>query len=551
MPTHPPRYVGASSLVLVGLAACSSGVDESTFEKEQESRQACEQSLSSSEAERNRLDDELESASSDLQSATTDLQSAQEGLQTCESSLGTSEAELQTCQESLNGPEGFLGQLQALPGVTAVEIATDLPGQAYSMTIEQPLDHRRPNGQKFRQRFVLFHRNPSAPMVVSTTGYGLFGGPSIWANFLDEPSLLLESNQIVLEHRYFEGSTPEGRASQIDWSHLTIEQSAGDSHRIVQTLSSIYSGPWIATGHSKGGMTAIFHQRFHPEDLAGIVPYVAPISRRIGDPRFVEWLDQIGPADGNCRRALEAVARDIVARRDDLVDFQAGRADLVAISRPAIAVAIAMNARSLAWGFWQTRPFQQFCNAGLRAGLPLQTLAQLSGVSREQMVGIGSERDAYQYQVLAELGGPSYAAPYVDDLFASIDTSLVPELIPDWDAQRPSFDRNAMTQVDTFLRTEARSVLAIYGAFDPWTAARIEVDESLGSKVFIVPEAPHSASIAGLPAAERAEAEAMLQAMVVGAGGFVVPHGADDPVWESAKASRRFVTELTQAFDLP
>ena len=45
-------------------------------------------------------------------------------------------------------------------------------------------------------------------MTLSTTGYGLFGGPQIWSDYQSEVTLLTASNQIVLEHRYYEGSRP-------------------------------------------------------------------------------------------------------------------------------------------------------------------------------------------------------------------------------------------------------------------------------------------------------------------------------------------------------
>ena len=49
-----------------------------------------------------------------------------------------------------------------------------------------------------------------------------------------------------------------------DWEVLDIFQAAADHHRIVAALKSIYSGARINTGHSKGGMTAVFHRRFYP-----------------------------------------------------------------------------------------------------------------------------------------------------------------------------------------------------------------------------------------------------------------------------------------------
>jgi len=48
---------------------------------------------------------------------------------------------------------------------------------------------------------------------------------------------------------------------------------------IVADLAQVYpDAARVATGGSKGGMTAVFHRRFFPDDVDGTVPYVAPIS---------------------------------------------------------------------------------------------------------------------------------------------------------------------------------------------------------------------------------------------------------------------------------
>jgi len=70
-------------------------------------------------------------------------------------------------------------------------------------------------------------------------------------NFELEPTRLLDANQIIVEHRFFDDSRP----SPADWTKLTIAQQAADDHRTVVALAQIYTGAWVNTGISKGGMT--------------------------------------------------------------------------------------------------------------------------------------------------------------------------------------------------------------------------------------------------------------------------------------------------------
>ena len=129
---------------------------------------------------------------------------------------------------------------------------------------------------------------------------------------------MLGANQISIEHRFFAPSRPE----PADWSDDAIVQMAADEHAIVAALRSIYAGPVIATGASKGGMTAVFYRRFFPDDVVATVPYVAPISYGAPDPRYDHVFDAVGPADGACRQAIRDAATDMLANRRDALHVQ-------------------------------------------------------------------------------------------------------------------------------------------------------------------------------------------------------------------------------------
>ncbi|MCC6525990.1 MAG: hypothetical protein IT373_25310 [Polyangiaceae bacterium] len=79
-----------------------------------------------------------------------------------------------------------------------------------------------------------------APLVLGTTGYALW----LPYQYLDEPTTLLDANQLLVEERYFSPSRPE----PADWSKLDIRQAAADHHRSVEAFRPLYPAAWISEG---------------------------------------------------------------------------------------------------------------------------------------------------------------------------------------------------------------------------------------------------------------------------------------------------------------
>lgn len=63
-----------------------------------------------------------------------------------------------------------------------------------------------------------------------------------------------------------------------------------------------------------------------------------------------------------------------------------------------------------------------------------------------------------------------------------------------------------MLSVDQYLRTEARHVLAVYGAWDAWTGGKITVDPLRGNLTVEVPSHTHDAQLSMLPETEQSQA---------------------------------------------
>jgi hypothetical protein len=150
--------------------------------------------------------------------------------------------------------------------------------------IEQPIDHRNPEGETFSQRVYISHVDPSRPVVLITAGY------DTKYYYTSEITSALKCNQLMVEHRYFGRSKPDS----LQWNYLDTWQAASDLHRIVEMFKQLYPEPWISTGISKGGQTVMYHSYYYPGDVDVRVPYVAPLNFGVEDERIYSFLDQVG-----------------------------------------------------------------------------------------------------------------------------------------------------------------------------------------------------------------------------------------------------------------
>jgi hypothetical protein len=86
------------------------------------------------------------------------------------------------------------------------------------------------------------------------------------------------------------------------WRYLTIWQQAADEHHVEQVFKKLYHSPWLITGVSKGGETAIFHDYFYPHDFSGTFAWSAPSITSTPSRSYDHFLASVGTA--SCRKAL-------------------------------------------------------------------------------------------------------------------------------------------------------------------------------------------------------------------------------------------------------
>lgn len=413
-----------------------------------------------------------------------------------------------------NGPDAptvdadtrdILVRLNALPGVVANEFATDVPGyRAFALQFDQPVDHQRPTTQRFAQFATLLHRDAAAPLIAATTGY--------WDYIRDrrvELSRLVNGNQISIEHRYFNQSRPV----PTDWTQLTVANAAADEHRIIAALRTIYVGPVATTGASKGGMTAVYHRRFFPDDVVAAFPYVAPQSSSDRDPRYMQFLTTVGPQP--CRDAIRAVQVELLTNRRAMLlqraNLQATQ-NAMHYTRLTTAAAVEAAVATLDWAFWQYRGIDACPNVPATAASDdamwsfLDQTAPVTDNTDDELALF----EPYYYQSAFQLGQPTSQPPHLVSLLQFTDADyvgLLPVGVP-----APTFQPSAMQDIDTWLHQAGQRMMFIYGQWDPWTAAAFTLGNAQDSFVFVQAQGTHGANLAGLSAADRGTAAAKIGA---------------------------------------
>jgi len=399
-------------------------------------------------------------------------------------------------------PDELLQRLRALPGVTADEAPTQQADfHYYVLHITQPVDHDDPSQGTFQQEVSLLHRSDLAPvpMIVHTSGYSDY--------YLDRPvelTKLLAANQVSIEHRYYGASRPV----PTDWSKLTIAQMAADEHAIITALRTIYGGAFLSTGGSKGGMTAVFHRRFYPDDVDGTVAYVAPLSFGAPDLRYPSFVDMIGtPA---CRQAVRDVATEMLVNRRAAMQAHAEQQASHTYTRVRIGPAVEASIASLEWTFWQYFGVDQ-CES-----IPpvtasddalfafLDKISPVSDCDDEQLRFF----EAYFYQAYTQLGFPDGGAEYLATSLAYKEEDYLNEL----PTPEPDYDSIPMRDIDDFIEHHGERLLFIYGEWDPWTAGKFPLGDASDSETLIQPQGTHGARIESLTASDRASALAKLEA---------------------------------------
>ncbi|QKV94859.1 aminopeptidase [Streptomyces sp. NA02950] len=392
-----------------------------------------------------------------------------------------------------------------IPGMSFVEEKPYVGYRFLVFSYTQPVDHRHPSKGTFQQRFTLLHKATDRPTVFYTSGYNVTTTPR-----RSEPTQLVDGNQVSMEYRFFTPSRPQ----PADWSKLDIWQAASDQHRLYQALKPVYGRKWLATGGSKGGMTATYYRRFYPRDMAGTIAYVAPndvVNKE--DSAYDRFFRTVGTAE--CRTKLNAVQREALVRRDEIVARYQKWADDEKQTFTVVGSADKAYENvvlDLVWAFWQYHLLKDCADVPAATASTdelYRFIDEISGFSAYTDQGLETYTP-YYYQAGTELGSPSFRTPHLDGLLRYpgiyAPRNYVPRDIP------MRFKPKAMRDVDSWVRHDSQRMLFVYGQNDPWGGERFRLGKGAeDSYVYTVAGGNHGSNIAGLTAGEKAKATEAVQ----------------------------------------
>ncbi|WP_326690198.1 MULTISPECIES: S28 family serine protease [unclassified Streptomyces] len=393
-------------------------------------------------------------------------------------------------------------RILAVPGMSLIEEKPVDGYRYFVLNYEQPIDHRHPDKGTFKQRISILHKGEDRPTVFFTGGYNLNTNPS-----RSEPTQMTDGNQVSMEYRFFTPSRPD----PADWSKLDIWQAASDQHRIFKALKKIYGKNWIATGGSKGGMTATYFRRFYPHDMDGTVAYVAPNDvRNAEDSAYGKFFKKVGSKE--CRAKLNGVQHEIFDRRGEMVsriEKWAKENDYTFELAGSADKAFELVAQDLVWGFWQYH-LESECDQVPATDASTDVLYKWA----DDIGGWDAGTDQgmlpytpYYYQAGTQLGSPDYEEPLLDDVRKypglNVPRTYVPRDIP------VKFNKHdkAMRDVDAWVRHDSSQMLFVYGQNDPWGAEPFRPGKGTkDTAVYTAPGQNHGANISKLEENDRAAA---------------------------------------------
>jgi len=380
-------------------------------------------------------------------------------------------------------------RLAGLPGVVEVKtIESDKFSEKYELRFEQLVDPSKPELGKFLQTVYVGNVHPDSVTVVVTEGYN--AGYAARPTYRDEISDILNANNIVIEHRYFNNSVPEG----CDWTYLTTANAAADHHAVVTALKQIYGGKWISTGISKGGQTCAMYRYYYPDDIDVTVPYVAPFCRALEDGRHEPFIaDYCGSAED--REKILAFQKECLVRRDALQPLMDSlcTAQKLDFNLPTDQI-FDYCVLEFSFALWQWHT--DVATIPTPDASDQEVFDFLMKVAGPDYFSRGYRNQPFHVQAAKELGYYGYATEPFKGLLHIESAEGYHNKLFTPDGFTADFDRSLYDNMCNFFRTTDEEMLFIYGQFDPWSSVGAqEFENGRNVRVFIQPDGSHRARI--------------------------------------------------------
>ena len=327
---------------------------------------------------------------------------------------------------------------------------------------------------------------------------------SVWRLPPCQCAVLRQRCLASLGHRYL----AEGLPLPTDWTKLNVEQIAADYHRLIALLKPIYPGNWVSAGGSKGGITALVHRRFHPDDVVATVAYVAPIMLDSTDARFDDFLlHQVG--DQACRDRIFAFQRAVLLRRDSLMPIiEAEVATQGLTFRYGLDTTIEIGVLEYPFFFWQYGPndCEQIPDS---TNSTAEIYAYFDGMADPYWLD-EITMDYYSpvfYQQFTELGYYGLMVDHVADLLTATTHPSYSMFSPEGVAR--TWHPEVMQDIRTWLQTEGRNIIYVYGSIDPYTSTAIELTGATNALKVVEPGTAHGTRLLNLTGVRTAALDSL------------------------------------------
>ena len=381
--------------------------------------------------------------------------------------------------------------------------APSLFDASWTLWVHQPLDHENPELGSFRQKVYVSHFEADRPVVFVTEGYNR------GRNYTSELAAAIGANQVVVEHRFYGASIPDS----LDYRYLNVRQAAADLHRIKDMLSDLYGTPWVASGISKGGQTALYYRYLYPDDVAASVPYVAPINLALEDERIYDFLSSVGTR--SCRDQILAIQRRILNDYDaSLLRLKwHAKGEGLEFGYLSIEEAFEYAVLEYPFSFWQWGAnCDDIPDPSEELDVILDHFLEVSGLaffSNSSMADYAS----HYYQCALEFGYYSYETKSLEDLLKALPRTSNPSAIFTPNEVVVAYDGGLLArQVYDWLEQAGERILYINGAMDTWSATAMPPNKKRDALYFFMEGQSHgTARIENMNAEQKKQVKRALE----------------------------------------
>ncbi|MCL6293978.1 S28 family serine protease [Jejuia spongiicola] len=355
--------------------------------------------------------------------------------------------------------------------------------KAYQLILKQPLDHSNIEAGSFNHYVYISHTDYLKPTVLVTEGYSA-------KHKTYELSKVLQSNQVMVEYRFYGKSRPEA----IPWEYLTNDQAVEDYHALINKLKLLYKNKWISTGISKGGETTLIYKSKYPSDIDVSVPYVAPMINGLEDQRTNNLINTVGTIE--CRNKIKELQRTVLKNKDKALEIfkEIANENKMTFTEVPYEEALEYTVLEFPFSFWQWRgdKCEEIPSKDAPIGDLVKYMHKTVGIDFYSDEGYTKYLPSF-YQHMRELGYYGFDLEPVKDLLKVVKSPSNLRFAPtDVDL---TYNPEYIKKVRDYAENKGNNILYIYGAYDPWGACAPTPAPDLDALKMVLEDGHHGTRI--------------------------------------------------------